>query len=80
MSDRQYTGNHPRWGMIRERELIHDAKRKIHEMDKSLHKYDDAAAHQEGKMVDTPDVDQIKGAKAKREIGGDVPQDRGKTY
>ncbi len=80
MSDRQYTGNHPRWGMIRERELIHDAKRKIHEMDKSLHKYDDAAARQEGKMVDTPDVDQVKGAEAKRDIGGDVPQDRGKTY
>lgn len=72
----QYTGNHPRWGMIRERELIHDAKRKIHEMDKSLHKYDDAAARQS----DTKDVDQIKGAKAKREIGGDMPQDRGRTY
>jgi hypothetical protein len=80
----QYTGNHPRWGMIRERELIHDAKRKIHEMDKSLHKYDDAAARQYGKdalmQSDTKDVDQIKGAKAKREIGGDMPQDRGRTY
>ncbi|MCP4321486.1 MAG: hypothetical protein GY787_06480 [Alteromonadales bacterium] len=69
MSDRQYTGNHPRWGMIRERELIHDAKRKLHEMDKSLKSWDDSAARQEGDVVDTPDVDQVKGAKAKREIG-----------
>ena len=69
MSDRQYTGNHPRWGMIRERELIHDAKRKLHEMDKSLKSWDDSATHQEGKVVDTKDTDQIKGARAKREIG-----------
>ncbi len=80
----QYTGNHPRWGMIRERELIHDAKRKIHEMDKSLHKYDDAAARQYGGkdalMQNTPDVDQIKSKEGKSDIGGNVPQDRGRTY
>jgi len=69
MSDRQYTGNHPRWGMIRERELIHDAKRKIHEMDKSLKSWDDSATRQEGEVVDTPDTDQIKSPKGKREIG-----------
>ena len=63
--------------MSSERELSHDAKRKIHERDKSLHKYDNAAARQDG---DTPDVDQIKSAKGKREIGGDMPQDRGRTY
>jgi hypothetical protein len=80
----QYTGNHPRWGMIRERELIHDAKHKIHEMDRSLKAYDKKGPHQEGKkalyQMDTPDVDQVKGAEAKREIGGDMPQDRGRTY
>ena len=69
----QYTGNHPRWGMIRERELIHDAKHKIHEMDRSLKAYDKKGPHKEGEkalyQMDTKDVNQIKGAKAKREIG-----------
>ena len=70
MSDRQYTGNHPRWGMIRERELIHDAKRKLHEMDKSLKAWDDSATRQEGEVVDTKDTDQFKkGTKAGRDIG-----------
>tara|TARA_R110002020_G_scaffold96889_1_gene231504 strand:+ start:10215 stop:10481 length:267 start_codon:yes stop_codon:yes gene_type:complete len=70
----QYTGNHPRWGMIRERELIHDAKHKIHEMDRSLKAYDKKGPHQEGKkalyQMDTKDTDQFKtGTKAGREIG-----------
>lgn len=79
----QYTGNHPRWGMIRERELIHDAKHKINEMDESLKAYDKKGPHRKDDALyqkDTPDVDQIKSAKAKREIGGDMPQDRGRTY
>jgi len=36
-----YTGNHPRYTMIHDRELIYDAKKQLHRADKSLHAYDD---------------------------------------
>ena len=36
-----YTGNHPRYTMIHDRELIYDAKKQLHRADKALHAYDD---------------------------------------
>ena len=36
-----YSGNHPRYTMIHDRELIYDAKKQLHRADKSLHAYDD---------------------------------------
>ncbi len=36
-----YTGNHPRYTMIHDRELIYDAKKQLHRADKALHTYDD---------------------------------------
>lgn len=36
-----YTGNHPRYTMIHDRELIYDAKKQLHRADQSLHAYDD---------------------------------------
>ena len=38
-----YTGNHPRYTMIRDRELIYDAEQQLHGADKSLKAYDKAA-------------------------------------
>ncbi len=37
-----YTGNHPRYTMIHDHELIADAKRQEHAADQSLHAYDKA--------------------------------------
>tara|TARA_R100001015_G_C4574705_1_gene132162 strand:- start:375 stop:785 length:411 start_codon:yes stop_codon:yes gene_type:complete len=36
-----YTGNHPRYTMIHDRELIYDAKQQLRRADKSMHAYDD---------------------------------------
>lgn len=36
-----YTGNHPRYTMIHDRELIYDAKQQLRRADKALHAYDD---------------------------------------
>lgn len=36
-----YSGNHPRYTMIHDRELIYDAKKQLHRADKALHAYDD---------------------------------------
>ena len=36
-----YTGNHPRYTMIHDRELIYDAKQQLRRADQSLHAYDD---------------------------------------
>ncbi len=36
-----YTGNHPRYTMIHDRELIYDAKKQLHRADEAMHAYDD---------------------------------------
>jgi len=43
-----YTGNHPRYTMIHDHELIADAKKQMHEADKSLKAYDKAATKKVG--------------------------------
>jgi len=48
-----YTGNHPRYTMIHDRELIYDAKKQLHKADKALHAYDDK--HHVTKKVDAKD-------------------------
>ena len=48
-----YTGNHPRYTMIHDHELIADAKRQEHAADQSLHAYDDK--HHVTKKVDKKD-------------------------
>jgi len=48
-----YTGNHPRYTMIHDRELIYDAKKQLHRADKALHAYDDK--HHATKKVDEKD-------------------------
>ena len=48
-----YTGNHPRYTMIHDRELIYDAKQQLRRADKSMHAYDDK--HHVTKKVDEKD-------------------------
>ena len=74
-------GNHHlRMDMDHERRLIHDAKDAIWDEDAKLRDRKAAAKQTGDKVVDTPDTDQfVEGTKADREIGGDIPQDRGKT-
>ena len=48
-----YTGNHPRYTMIHDHELIADAKRQEHAADQSLHAYDDK--HHVTKKADKKD-------------------------
>ena len=48
-----YTGNHPRYTMIHDRELIYDAKQQLRRADQSMHAYDDK--HHVTKKVDEKD-------------------------
>ncbi len=72
-----YSGgnHHLRMDMDHERRLIHDAKDAIWDEDRKLRDRK-SAAH---KVDDTKDVDAVKGAEEVRDIGGDMPQDRGET-
>ena len=77
-----YSGgnHHLRMDMDHERRLIHDAKDAIWDEDRKLRDRKSAAKQTGDKVVDTKDTDQFEpDTKAGREIGGDMPQDRGET-
>ena len=79
---KHYSGgnHHLRMDMDHERRLIHDAKDAIWDEDAKLRDRKAAAKQTGDKVVDTPDTDQFEpDTKAGREIGGDIPQDRGET-
>jgi len=74
-----YSGNqHLRTDMDHERRLIHDAKDAIWDEDRKLRDRK-SAAHADGVDVDTKDVDAVTGEEAVSDIGGNMPQERGKT-
>jgi len=77
---KKYSGgnHHLRMDMDHERRLIHDAKDAIWDEDRKLRDRK-SAAHEDGVDVDTQDVDAVKGARAVREIGGVVPEDKRAT-
>ena len=78
---KHYSGgnHHLRMDMDHERRLIHDAKDAIWDEDAKLRDRKSAAKQTGDKVVDTKDVDAVKGAEEVRDIGGDIPQDRGET-
>jgi len=73
------SGNHHlRTDMDHERRLIHDAKDAIWDEDRKLRDRK-SAGHKDGVNVDTKDVDAVTGEEAVSDIGGNMPQERGKT-